>query len=104
MGVLDRLRHAFQGRAGVAAEQRTIGPSLDDLNRFRRALRTEANRVGRSTDLSLSLFLEHTEIAVARLDVHSMLSHLVAQGELTNYQQDSFGHAHFDLATLDLPD
>lgn len=104
MGILDRFRRAVQDRVGIPPEQREVGPGLDDLNRLRRALRAEADRVGRATDLSLSIFLEHTEIAVAGLDIYAMLNHLAAQEELTNYRQDSFGHAHFDIGMLDLPD
>jgi hypothetical protein len=104
MGVLDRFRRAVQDRAGIPPEQREIGPSLDDLDRLRRALRVEADRVDRSTNLSLSIFLEQTELAVAGLDIYAMFNHLAAEGELTNYRQDSFGHAHFDIGTLDLPD
>ena len=102
MGLLDRLRSAVQDRAGIPPERREVGPSLDDLNSLRRALRAEADRLGRDTDLSLSIFIEHTDIAVSGLDIYAMLNHLAAQKELTNYRQDSFGHAHFDIGNLKL--
>ncbi len=100
MSWLDRLRRRIES---ITPQTPDVGPTLDDVDRVRRALRAEARRLGRRDGLSLTLFLEHTALDVTRIDIYAVLPHLAAEGEIANVEADSFGNQRFDLTDKLLP-
>ncbi len=94
MGLLDRLRRRLDA---ITPHPPEVGPTLDDVDRVRDALRAEARRLGRRERISLSIFLEHTELDVTRIDIYVVLPHLAAEGDIANVEADSFGNQRFDL-------
>lgn len=100
MGLLDRFRRRLQDEAGVPLGQREVGVTEADLAAFRRALLREAERLGRTDRVSLSVFMEHTDYSLAHADVHGMLLALAAAGDIVRLEQDSFGNARFDVTPM----
>jgi hypothetical protein len=100
MGLLDRLRRRLQDHAGVPPDQRQVGVTDIDLAAFRAALRREADRLGRTDRLSLSVFMEHTDYSLAHAHLHDMLLALAAAGDIVHLEQDSFGNARFDVTPM----
>ncbi len=100
MGLFDRFRRSMQDRAGPPPSQRQVGPSESDIERVKRALLREAERLGRTERLSLSVLLEHTEPGIALLDLHPILVHLAATGDLDGMEQDSMGNVRFDVTPM----
>ena len=90
MGLIERLRRATGGP--------TIGPTSADIEKVRRALRTEARRRGRPTGLSMTQLLEHSTESLRDVDIYAVIAHLAAEGEVCNLQQPSDGNMRFDLA------
>ena len=98
MGLLDRLRHRIVHSVdAVRPHPIEIGPTFDDVDLVRDALRAEARRLGRSERIALSIFMEYTDLDITRIDIYSVLPHLAAEGEIANVEVDSFGNQHFDL-------
>ena len=100
MGLFDRFRRTTRDRLGAPPSQREVGPSEQDLEDVRRALLREAQRLGRPDDLSLSAFLEHADARVALMDLHAIVGHLAATGDLANVRPDSMGNTRFDVTPL----
>jgi hypothetical protein len=100
MGLFDRFRRATRDHVGAPPSQREVGASEQDLEDVRRALLREAQRLGRSHNLSLSAFLEHAEARVALMDLHAIVGHLAATGDLANVRPDSMGNTRFDVTPL----
>jgi hypothetical protein len=94
MGLFDRLRRRIDT---VTPHRLEVGPTLDDVDLVRDALRAEAQRLGRRERIALSIFMEHTDLDITRIDIYSVLPHLAAEGEIANVEVDSFGNQHFDL-------
>ena len=98
MGLLDRLRRRILHRIdAITPHPPEVGPTLDDVDLVREALRAEARRLGRRERISLAIFMEHTELDVTRIDIYAVLPHLAAEGEIANVEADSFGNQRFDL-------
>ncbi len=68
-----------------------------DVAIVRAALEAEARRLGRRSRLSLSLLMEFSEADLIGIDLHTVLGHLQAQGEIIDVQEDSFGNLRFGL-------
>ncbi|HJN93279.1 MAG TPA: hypothetical protein QGF05_11235 [Dehalococcoidia bacterium] len=100
MGLFDRFRRTARDDASGTTGQREVGPSERDLEDVRRALLREAQRLGRPQDLSLSAFLEHADARVARMDLHAIVGHLAATGDLANVRPDSMGNTRFDVTPM----
>ena len=104
MGLRDRLRRKAETVSGLApgTAGREVGPTLDDVAAVRRAILREADRRGRDSGLSLTLLMEHAldheDLDYRRIDLHAVLGHLAASGDLVNVEQDSFGNLRFDVA------
>ncbi len=94
MGLLDRLRRRLDA---ITPHPPDVGPTLDDVDLVREALRAEARRLGRRDRISLAIFLEHTALDVTRIDIYAVLPHLAAEGEIANVEADSFGNQRFSL-------
>ena len=95
MGIFQRLlRRSAPARRGDARE---IGPTEADIQALRRALLEEARRLGRERQLALTLFMEHTTLNLAGIDLFAVLGHLKGAGEITNVVEDSIGNLKFDL-------
>lgn len=100
MGWLDGLRRSRRAGAAQSPDRREVGPSLEDMARFRRALLDEAQRLGRTTGLALTIFMEHTDFDLASMEIYDVLGHLEAEGEIVNVQRDSFGNLKFDVTPM----
>ncbi len=94
MGLLDRFRRR---KAGAPGETRQVGATMDDVERLRQALRDEADRLGRATGLSMTLFMEYTQMDLTGVELYELFGYLHAQGDIANVEQDSFGNLKFDL-------
>lgn len=92
MGIIRRLRRAFQPPAPLGADPQA------GLQTVRRALEAEALRLHRRSRLSLTMLMEYSDADLTTVDLHSTLGYLQAQGEIVNVQEDSFGNLRFDLA------
>ena len=94
MGLIDRFRRRFALPSSAGLD---VGMSEQHVDRLRGALLAESQRLGRTTGLSLTVLLEHTELDVRHIDVYEILAYLQAQGEIANVEQDSMGNLRWDL-------
>ena len=103
MGLFDGVRRKLQELNEVREAAQAEAATLADVETVRRALRQEAQRLGRRDRLSVTLLMEHASEDLRRLDLFQIIGHLDAEGEIRNVQQDSFGNLKFDLAALKPP-
>ena len=97
MGLFDGLRRRL---AALRAAPESEAAALADVETVRRAIRAEAERLGRRQRLSVTMLMEFASEDLRRVDLFQILAHLDAEGEVCNVEQDSFGNLKFDLGTL----
>ncbi len=88
-----RVRRLITG----SAPRPLVGPSWADVQAVRRALAAESRRRDRREGLSLSVFMEFTDLPLRGIDLYKILAHLEAEGELANVVQSSDGNLRFDV-------
>ena len=97
MGLFDNLRARFSAlRTMPEAEAATLA----DVETVRRAIRAEAERLGRRRRISVTMLMEHSAEDLRRVDLFQIIAHLNAEGEVRNVEQDSFGNLKFDVGSL----
>lgn len=98
MGLFDGLRRRFGMLRSVQQAEQAEAATIADVETVRRALRAEAQRLGRRQRLSVTLLMENASEDLRQVDLFQILAHLDAEGEIRNVEQDSFGNLKFDLA------
>ena len=98
MGLFEGLRKRLGELRAIQQAEQAEAATLADVETVRRALRAEAQRLGRRERLSVTLLMEHAEEDLRQVDLFQILGHLDAEGEIINVEQDSFGNLRFDLA------
>ncbi len=97
MGLFEGLRKRLSELRSVQQAAQAEAATLADVDTVRRALRAEAQRLGRRERLSVTLLMENASEDLRQVDLFQILAHLDAEGEIVNVQQDSFGNLKFDL-------
>lgn len=98
MGLFDGLRRRVAALRSVQQAEQAQAATLADVETVRRALRAEAQRLGRREGIAVTLLMEYSSEDLRQVDLFQILAHLDAEGEIVNVQQDSFGNLRFDLS------
>ena len=98
MGLFDGLKRRIAALRTVQQAEQAQAATLADVDTVRRALRAEAQRLGRRERISVTLLMEYSSEDLRQVDLFQILAHLDAEGEIVNVQQDSFGNLRFDLS------
>lgn len=97
MGLFDGLRRRI---SALRPAPEAAAAALADVETVRRAIRAEAERLGRRERLSVSMLMEFGAEDLRRVNFFQILAHLDAEGEVRNVEQDSFGNLKFDVGAL----
>ncbi len=100
MGLFDGLKRKLSALNDVREATQAEAATMADVATVRRALSSEALRLGRRERISVTMLMEHSVEDLRRLDLFQIIGHLDAEGEIANVEQDSFGNLKFDLARI----
>ena len=72
-------------------------PITDDVKLVHKALLKESHRLGRNKVISLTIFMEHTDLDFTGIDIYAALAVLEASNKNMDVEEDSFGNRRFQL-------
>ena len=72
-------------------------PIIDDVELVHKALLKESCRLGRDKGISLTIFMEHTDLNFTAIDIYAALAVLEASNKIMDVEEDSFGNRRFRL-------